>query len=177
MVNATLISTLGNCAIPVLSDLVRLCLLKRFSRSRSLLFLEELFLFTLGKQQLFSFYGHFFRISVRLGEYDTEKDPDCVEVFRGRQDCAPPPVNVPIEELIPHEQYNPNDRNQYHDIALLRLKLDVEYTGNRLNILFIYLFISLAIMVWFVNDAQFCMSETSLMMNTYWSGSQTKSCL
>lgn len=70
-----------------------------------------------------------FSISVRLGEYDTEKDPDCVELFGGRKDCSPPPVNIPIEELIPHEQYNPNDRNQYHDIALLRLKLPVKYSG------------------------------------------------
>lgn len=92
-----------------------------------------------------------------------------MEVFRGRQDCAPPPVNVPIEELIPHEQYNPNDRNQYHDIALLRLKLDVEYTGNGFLKLPTF-FISRAGskgMVWFVNHTKFCTSWLETQSKLY----------
>lgn len=71
-----------------------------------------------------------FSTSVRLGEHDIESNPDCTENVGDQKECALPVVNVAIEELIPHEEYNPDDRNQYHDIALLRLKQDVEYTGK-----------------------------------------------
>ncbi|CAG9862801.1 unnamed protein product [Phyllotreta striolata] len=67
--------------------------------------------------------------SVRLGEYNTETDSDCVSLQNGKQRCAPPPVNVLVEEAIAHEQYNPYDVNQYNDIALLRLAREVKYTG------------------------------------------------
>nr|UEC95038.1 spatzle processing enzyme [Tenebrio molitor] len=59
-------------------------------------------------------------VSVRLGEYNTETDTDCINNGFG-EDCAPPPVNVQVEARIAHESYEPNNINQYHDIALLRL--------------------------------------------------------
>ncbi|RZC14238.1 uncharacterized protein BDFB_008011, partial [Asbolus verrucosus] len=65
-------------------------------------------------------------VSVRLGEYNTETDVDCMNLGFG-EDCAPPPVNIPVEEKIAHEDYEPNDINQYHDIALLRLKRTVTF--------------------------------------------------
>ncbi|XP_045461310.1 CLIP domain-containing serine protease 2-like [Harmonia axyridis] len=65
-------------------------------------------------------------VSVRLGEYDTEQDRDCVTY--GKTECSDPPVNVPVEERIAHEKYDPMDINQYYDIALLRLIRDVQYT-------------------------------------------------
>nr|XP_015836792.1 PREDICTED: uncharacterized protein LOC661375 [Tribolium castaneum] len=66
-------------------------------------------------------------VSVRLGEYNTETDQDCINNGFG-EDCAPPPVNVPVVERIAHESYDPNDVNQYHDIALLRLKRSVTFS-------------------------------------------------
>ncbi|XP_050504927.1 serine protease easter [Diabrotica virgifera virgifera] len=67
-------------------------------------------------------------VGVRLGEYNLETDTDCVQTVSG-QKCAPPPVNVAVEEQIAHEQYKPYDQNQYHDIALLRLARNVKITG------------------------------------------------
>ncbi|XP_045461321.1 CLIP domain-containing serine protease 2-like [Harmonia axyridis] len=67
-------------------------------------------------------------VSVRLGEYDTEQDRDCVNNGFNTE-CSDPTVNVPVEERIAHEKYDPTDLNQYHDIALLRLIRDVQYTN------------------------------------------------
>ncbi|XP_050305995.1 CLIP domain-containing serine protease HP8-like [Anthonomus grandis grandis] len=69
-------------------------------------------------------------VSVRLGEYNTETEEDCEEIKNTNQTiCAPPAVDVPVEETIAHERYNPLDTNQYHDIALLRLSRNVAYTA------------------------------------------------
>jgi len=68
-------------------------------------------------------------VSVRLGEYDTEKEKDCVSNGVGDEDCTDDPVDIEVEERIAHEQYDALDTNQYHDIALLRLRRDVpKYT-------------------------------------------------
>lgn len=65
-----------------------------------------------------------------MGEYDTEKEKDCVSHGVGAEDCTDDPIDIEVEERIAHEQYDPRDMNQYHDIALLRLKRDVpKYTG------------------------------------------------
>lgn len=42
--------------------------------------------------------------------------------------CNDPYLDVPIERIIVHEQYDPDSRSQYHDIALLRLQRDVTFT-------------------------------------------------
>lgn len=47
----------------------------------------------------------------------------------GGEDCAPTPIDIPVEERIAHEKYDPLDANQYHDIALLRLSRTVSYSG------------------------------------------------
>lgn len=57
-------------------------------------------------------------VSVRLGEWDTSTDVDCND----EEVCAPPPQNIPVAELIPHENYLPNSQAQQDDIALLRLE-------------------------------------------------------
>ncbi|CAH1983355.1 unnamed protein product [Acanthoscelides obtectus] len=67
-------------------------------------------------------------VGVRLGEYDTDNKIDCVGP-PDRQTCAPPPQDIPVEEGIAHEQYDPYDASQYNDIALLRLAREVNYTG------------------------------------------------
>lgn len=62
-------------------------------------------------------------ISVRLGEWDTATDRDC-----DAGECAPPHIDVPIERIVGHEDYNPNVKNQPNDIALIRMNRHVDYT-------------------------------------------------
>ena len=66
--------------------------------------------------------------SVRLGEYDTNSDRDCVADDEHTVICADDPVTVEIEEQIAHEDYRPRSRDQKYDIALLRLSRDVTFT-------------------------------------------------
>ncbi|XP_068154127.1 spaetzle-processing enzyme-like [Drosophila tropicalis] len=66
--------------------------------------------------------------SVRLGEYDTTKDPDCVAEKNGKTTCAPNHIDIEIDERIIHESYMPNSIDQLNDIGLLRLKKSVSYT-------------------------------------------------
>jgi len=61
--------------------------------------------------------------SVRLGEWDTNSERDC-----DIDDCSEPPINVDVEEIIPHASYNTNSKAQENDIALLRLSRSVAYT-------------------------------------------------
>ncbi|XP_054257943.1 CLIP domain-containing serine protease HP8-like [Macrosteles quadrilineatus] len=59
-------------------------------------------------------------VQVRLGEYDTETDPDCVDGV-----CAPPVQDVDVESHICHPNYNKED---YHnDICLIRLATPIQF--------------------------------------------------
>ncbi|CAG4953655.1 unnamed protein product [Parnassius apollo] len=60
---------------------------------------------------------------VRLGEYNVTSKQDCVQ-----GDCSPTPLDVRIEDIIPHEGYSKFDSHQQNDIALLRLARDVPYS-------------------------------------------------
>ncbi|XP_055525728.1 CLIP domain-containing serine protease B9-like isoform X2 [Wyeomyia smithii] len=64
-------------------------------------------------------------VSVRLGEYDTTTEIDCIEQDNERI-CADPPLDVPIEEKLPHPEYN--ETTKLNDIALLRLNRDIRYS-------------------------------------------------
>ncbi|XP_022909704.1 CLIP domain-containing serine protease HP8 [Onthophagus taurus] len=66
-------------------------------------------------------------ISVRLGEFNTSSPVDCVTTGKHTR-CSPEPVDVPVEQQIAHESYDPQSLDQYHDIALLRLASRVSYT-------------------------------------------------
>lgn len=68
-----------------------------------------------------------------MGEHDLDQAKDCESTVPGLEDCSDPPVDVTVEEQIPHELYNPQDINQPYDIALLRLSRDVPYTSNANN--------------------------------------------
>ncbi|XP_063907888.1 serine protease easter-like isoform X2 [Zophobas morio] len=61
---------------------------------------------------------------VRLGEHDTATDPDCVKTAF-RDDCAPPPIDIPVEDTVVHEGFDKANPNLYDNIALLRLKQEV----------------------------------------------------
>ena len=65
---------------------------------------------------------------VRLGEYDTSTERDCISDGVYGEICAPDPVTVGIDQKIVHELYDMNDGNYKHDIALLRLSRDVNFT-------------------------------------------------
>ncbi|XP_043273178.1 CLIP domain-containing serine protease 2-like [Venturia canescens] len=67
--------------------------------------------------------------AVRLGEYDTSTDRDCVPDGDGSEVCAEPTVTVRIAEAIVHESYRPNARDQQNDVALLRLAENVQFTS------------------------------------------------
>lgn len=67
--------------------------------------------------------------NVRLGEYDTNTNPDCIRDGRVILVCADEPVTVGVEEQIAHENYRPNSKDQKYDIALLRLTRDVSFTN------------------------------------------------
>lgn len=54
--------------------------------------------------------------AVRLGEWDTNSERDCEDGY-----CSEPPQDIDIADLIPHESYQPNSKQQENDIALLRL--------------------------------------------------------
>lgn len=67
--------------------------------------------------------------SVRLGEYNTATDRDCIPDNVGEICVEDPPLTVRIAEQIVHEDYAPLSNDQRYDIALLRLAEDVTFTN------------------------------------------------
>lgn len=65
---------------------------------------------------------------VRLGEWDTRSNPDCVEEINGGRFCNDEFVEIRVTDIIVHENYVPDSRHQQNDIALLRLQRNVRYT-------------------------------------------------
>ncbi|KAF2897998.1 hypothetical protein ILUMI_08177, partial [Ignelater luminosus] len=63
---------------------------------------------------------------VRLGVHNITKKEECLDTVAGLLCSAP--LDIEIEERIVHEEYEPSNVNQYHDIALLRLSKHVNYT-------------------------------------------------
>ncbi|KAF5289868.1 hypothetical protein FQR65_LT02002 [Abscondita terminalis] len=64
--------------------------------------------------------------NVVLGEYNTDTKRDCVAIDSNYV-CSNDPLVIPVIEKIPHEYYDPFDKSQQHDIALLRLARTVTY--------------------------------------------------
>ncbi|XP_059615926.1 venom protease-like [Phlebotomus argentipes] len=60
--------------------------------------------------------------SVRIGEYDTSRDPDCA----GSGFCAPPALNHAISHVVVHPDYEVG--KYHHDIALLILRTPINFT-------------------------------------------------
>ncbi|KOC63285.1 Serine protease easter, partial [Habropoda laboriosa] len=67
--------------------------------------------------------------AVRLGEYNTDTDPDCIQDDIDSVVCADSTVSVGIEEQMIHESYRPTMTDRRYDIALLRLSRDVSFTN------------------------------------------------
>lgn len=71
----------------------------------------------------------YFRVTVRLGEWNTDTFIDCLSPTN----CNQPPVDINVESTMAHEGYNPNSNNRYHDIAIVRLKDSAPYTSKSSN--------------------------------------------
>ncbi|KAF2898357.1 hypothetical protein ILUMI_07818, partial [Ignelater luminosus] len=67
-------------------------------------------------------------VSVRLGEYDLDKEVDCFD--EESNDCLDKPIDVKVQEKIPHEQFSLEVRSYPHDIGLLRLSEDIPYSDS-----------------------------------------------
>nr|QXF31018.1 trypsin family serine protease [Frankliniella occidentalis] len=69
-------------------------------------------------------------VTVRLGEHDARTEVDC-SILGNTSVCAPPAVDVRVEEVISHPEYVKSTRRRdglWNDIALLRLARPVEFT-------------------------------------------------
>jgi Trypsin len=66
--------------------------------------------------------------TIRVGEWDLTTERDCDSKYEGENICNNGAQDIPIEERIPHPQYDPNANNQHHDIALIRLAQPIEYS-------------------------------------------------
>lgn len=65
---------------------------------------------------------------VRLGEFDTDKNPDCTE--NDETDCAPPFKDYEVEYLLQHPDYVRRIFGNLNDIALIRTKKFIEYEDH-----------------------------------------------
>lgn len=71
-------------------------------------------------------------VVVRLGEQDTESEIDCT-LISGRKVCAGPVVDVDVEEVVEHPEYEKNVNKPtglWNDIALIRLKRAVAFSES-----------------------------------------------
>lgn len=66
---------------------------------------------------------------MRLGEYNVLTEEDCV-IDGEFEDCSDPSVDIEPEEIIVNPYYDPESIHQHNDIALIRLKEKVNFTGN-----------------------------------------------
>jgi len=68
---------------------------------------------------------------VRLGEFDTEQDPDCeTDLLSGKDTCAPAPQDIGIQRVIVHPRYAVGSNSRFDDIGLVRLDQDAEFNGK-----------------------------------------------
>lgn len=62
---------------------------------------------------------------VRLGEWDLLTDPDC---DANTNVCAPPVLEQGISQVMVHSNFVPNSKEQFNDIALVKMRSSVEYS-------------------------------------------------
>lgn len=67
------------------------------------------------------------RVSVRLGEYDTQGNPDCIQEQDG-YDCADEAMDYEVDKVIVHPYYDEASRNKHHDIALIKTIKPIKYS-------------------------------------------------
>ncbi|KAL9700343.1 hypothetical protein quinque_003784 [Culex quinquefasciatus] len=64
---------------------------------------------------------------IRLGEYDSQQDPECS--YHDEEDCADSVRDVLVSSYYVHEDYFQENGADYNDLALIRLMQPVEYTS------------------------------------------------
>ncbi|EDW49450.1 phenoloxidase-activating factor 3 [Drosophila sechellia] len=64
---------------------------------------------------------------VRLGEHTTSQNPDCMG-FGAQRKCAPPHLDIDVESVTAHDDYDTAKKTFHNDIALVRLQVPVRYT-------------------------------------------------
>jgi hypothetical protein len=64
---------------------------------------------------------------VRLGEFNLDDNPDCIQEL-DEQDCADPPIDFGVANKIIHPMYTVNSQNHHHDIAIIKLDRAAPYT-------------------------------------------------
>lgn len=62
-------------------------------------------------------------VSVRLGEWDTRSQVDCLQGV-----CSEPPQDIPVESTTVHPGYSSSSRDQKDDLALVRLSREVTFS-------------------------------------------------
>lgn len=67
------------------------------------------------------------RIGVRLGEWRLSTQRDCLGQ-KGLEECSDPPLDLGIEKSTAHPYYSRKTRD--HDIAIIRLERNVQFTGS-----------------------------------------------
>lgn len=67
------------------------------------------------------------RDRVRLGEYDTQTEIDCV-----KDDCAEPVQEILVDTSYPHPGFSDSNVNRKDDIAVIRLTKRARYSGKSL---------------------------------------------
>lgn len=69
-------------------------------------------------------YCSFFRrVSVRLGEWDSDNNEDCQNYL-----CADPVVDIRVKRVILHELYSNDGTDPDFDIALIELEQDASFS-------------------------------------------------
>jgi hypothetical protein len=79
-----------------------------------------------GNQLHFSWFIATFSVNVRLGDHDLSLHKNCA----GRHCGNPMRVNE-IDEVVPHESFNPRAINRRHDIGLIRLRASVHFSSEK----------------------------------------------
>jgi hypothetical protein len=68
---------------------------------------------------------------VRLGEFDTEQNPDCEpDLLTGAETCAPLPQDFGAQRIIVHPEYEARSISKFNDIGLVRLDRDAQFNGK-----------------------------------------------
>jgi hypothetical protein len=75
---------------------------------------------------------------VRLGEFDTEQNPDCeTDLLSGEQNCAPLPQDFGVQRIIIHPEYEARSSSRFNDIGLVRLDREAQFSGKSLMAYFL----------------------------------------
>jgi len=71
----------------------------------------------------------FFRVSIRLGEHDLRRNPDC----SGTDGCSFVD-DYKIEKIVNHPGYR--ETTKLHDISLIRVDRDINFTREKIIIIY-----------------------------------------